>query len=181
MNKNEKKFLETLNEKVNQDMNFSEISNNINYEKYKKEEKMFKLPKKFILAVTSFVFVLILMFVIISLPNNSNVDLNKHVLMSASEKIEVNNKQLKEDLEYQEFVAKLQLFSAKLSVAVYNDNKKSENLCISPVSIYMALAMTISNADGIAKNELLEAVGVTEDEVNNFTKYLLPIRENDVS
>lgn len=101
--------------------------------------------------------------------NKNPVD---YVLVKAHEKLELKDLELNVNAEYQEFIKKLQLFSAKLSVAAYKDSDKSQNLCISPVSIYMALAMTITNANGVAKEELLNAVGVTEDEVNNFTKYL---------
>ena len=112
----------------------------------------------------------------ITLPNNktgnSNTNFDDYVLVKAAEKVELKDLGLNGNTGYQEFIQKLQVFSAKLSVAAYKDSDKNENLCISPVSIYMALAMTITNASGVAKEELLNAVGVTEDEVNNFTKYL---------
>ena len=104
--------------------------------------------------------------------DNPNVSLGSNVLMKASEKVDIAEMELHVNSQYQEFVRKLQVFSAKLSVSAYKDSDKSKNLCISPVSVYMALAMTITNANGVAKDELLNAVGVTEEEVNNFTKYL---------
>lgn len=106
--------------------------------------------------------------------NNGDTDkiFEGHVLAKANGKVDINELELNVDESYQEFVRKLQVFSAKLTVAAYNDSDKNENLCISPVSVYMALAMTITNANGEAKEELLNAVGVTIDEVNNFTKYL---------
>ena len=103
---------------------------------------------------------------------NPNVNLDSNVLMKASEKVDIDEMELNVNSQYQEFVRKLQVFSAKLSVSAYKDSDKNENLCISPVSVYMALAMIITNANGVAKDELLNAVGVTEEEVNNFTKYL---------
>ena len=103
---------------------------------------------------------------------NSNTNFDDYVLVKATEKVELNDLGLNGNTEYQEFIRKLQVFSAKLCVAAYKDSDKRKNLCISPISIYMALAMTITNANGVAKEELLNAVGVTEDEVNNFTKYL---------
>lgn len=104
--------------------------------------------------------------------DNPNVSLGSNVLMKASEKVDIAEMELHVNSQYQEFVRKLQVFSAKLSVSAYKDSDKSKNLCISPVSVYMALAMTITSANGVAKDELLNAVGVTEEEVNNFTKYL---------
>ena len=112
----------------------------------------------------------------IKTPNNktdkTNINLDNNILMKASEKVYIDDTELNVNAQYQEFVRKLQVFSAKLSVAAYKDSDKSKNLAVSPVSVYMALAMTITNADGVAKEELLNAIGVTEDEVNNFTKYL---------
>jgi serpin B len=104
--------------------------------------------------------------------DNSQVDLDSYVLMSAAEKVKIDNMEPSVNDSYQEFLRKLQIFSAKLSVSAYKDSDKTKNLCISPISVYMALAMTITNASGVAKDELLNAVGVTEDEVDNFTKYL---------
>ena len=93
------------------------------------------------------------------------------LLMNAGEKVNLKNFN-PETLEYQSFLDKLELFSAKLSTSIYNKSDKNENLCISPVSIYMALAMTIGSASETAKQELLSAIGLTDTEVNNFTKYL---------
>ena len=98
-------------------------------------------------------------------------DLSEGLLMSAAEKVNLKNFDSKDE-EYQAFLNKLEVFSAKLSTSIYKKSDKVENLCISPVSIYMALAMAIASSGGEAKNELLNAVGLTENEVNNFTKYL---------
>ena len=79
---------------------------------------------------------------------------------------------LRNSEEYKSFMEKLELFAFKLTVEIYNDTNKTSNLSISPVSIYMALAMAISGSNGTTKNEMLDAVGVTEEEVLEFTKYL---------
>ena len=79
---------------------------------------------------------------------------------------------LRNSEEYKSFMEKLELFAFKLTVEIYNDTNKTSNLSISPISIYMALAMAISGSDGATKNEMLDAVGVTEEEVLEFTKYL---------
>ena len=133
------------------------------------------MRKIFQLLIISICFISICACKVETLDNvtdNTEINLESNVLMKASEKVDINENTLNENTQYQEFIRKLQVFSAKLSVATYKDSDKSENLCISPVSVYMALAMTITNANGVAKEELLAAVGVTEDEVNNFTKYL---------
>ena len=73
---------------------------------------------------------------------------------------------------YEEFIEKLDTFAAKLTYEVYADSNKQSNICISPVSVYMALALATECADGETRDEILNAVGVTYDEVKNFTKLL---------
>lgn len=68
------------------------------------------------------------------------------------------------------FLDKLDSFSHKLSVEIYNDYEG--NYLISPVSIYMGLAMVIECTSGDTREEILDVVGVTYDEVKNFTKYI---------
>ena len=97
--------------------------------------------------------------------------LSEGLVMEAAEKVKLKNFNLADE-KYQTFLNKLELFSAKLSVSLYKTSNKIENLSVSPVSIYMALAMAIGSSSGEAKIELLNAVGLTEDEVNTFTKYL---------
>lgn len=102
---------------------------------------------------------------------------NDYVLRNAGEKVDI--KDVKDSAEYQSFIEKLQLFSAKLSVSAFNRNDISTNLCISPVSVYMALAMVITSSSEEVQEEFLNAVGVTLDEVNNFTKYLYSYLKNE--
>ena len=73
---------------------------------------------------------------------------------------------------YEEFIEKLDLFAAKLTYEIYADSNKRSNICISPVSVYMALALATECANGETREEILNAVGVTYDEVKNFTKVL---------
>ena len=73
---------------------------------------------------------------------------------------------------YEEFIDKLDAFAAKLTYEVYADSNKQSNICISPVSVYMALALATECANGETRDEILNAVGVTYDEVKNFTKVL---------
>ena len=73
---------------------------------------------------------------------------------------------------YEEFIDKLDAFAAKLTYEVYADSNKQSNICISPVSVYMALALATECANGETRDEILSAVGVTYDEVKNFTKVL---------
>ncbi len=93
----------------------------------------------------------------------------KQALAYAAEEIDLLNYDYEKE-SYKEFLNKLDAFAAKLSYEVYADSDKESNLCISPVSVYMALATECAN--GETRDEILNAVGVTYDEVKNFTKIL---------
>ena len=92
-------------------------------------------------------------------------------LKSASAANEISNKNVSES-DINKFIDKLDLFSAKLTVSLYKNSDKNTNICISPISVYMALAMAIECANGETKEEMLNAVGVTYEEVLNFTEHL---------
>ena len=98
-------------------------------------------------------------------------DSGKKQLALAANPIEVNHSDSQQD-GYEEFLDKLDAFAAKLTYEIYSDSDKQSNVCISPVSVYMALALATECADGETRDEILNAVGVTYDEVKNFTKFL---------
>lgn len=98
-------------------------------------------------------------------------DPGKKQLALAANPIEVNHSDSQQD-DYVEFLDKLDDFAAKLTYEIYSDSDKQSNICISPVSVYMALALATECADGETRDEILNAVGVTYDEVKNFTKLL---------
>ena len=95
----------------------------------------------------------------------------KHTLALAAPKINANYKDYTAD-DYVEFLDKLSAFSAKLTAEVYADTAGTKNFVISPVSVYMALALATECASGETRDQILNAVGVTYDEVQSFTKYL---------
>ena len=95
----------------------------------------------------------------------------KYKLKSASAPSDISYKET--NLEgVSEFMNKLDFFSAKLTVSLYKDSDKNTNICVSPISVYMALAMAIECASGQTKEEMLNAVGVTYEDVLKFTGYL---------
>ena len=95
----------------------------------------------------------------------------KYSLALAAEAMKVGYSDAKQD-GYEGFIEKLDVFAAKLTYEVYEESNKQTNLCISPVSVYMALALATECASGETRDEILNAVGVTYDEVKNFTKVL---------
>lgn len=180
---NEKDLINKVNELEVKD-DFEKINNEINYQKYTtKKHNMFNFRIALVPIICCVLLLLIIPFLFLNGDDSSSgentgdvvetpVVQNDGLLYKAADKADLANLNLLDNREYQEFVRKIQLFSARLSVAIYRDSKIDENLCISPISVYMALAMVISSSNGVAQEELLSAVGVTEKEVNDFTKYL---------
>jgi len=99
------------------------------------------------------------------------VNPENYSLALAAKAMEVKHSDAKQE-GYEEFIDKLDAFAAKLTYEVYADSNKQSNICISPVSVYMALALATECANGETRDEILNAVGVTYDEVKNFTKVL---------
>lgn len=98
-------------------------------------------------------------------------DYKNNSLASAAEKMSVSYSDARQD-GYVEFLEKLERFAAKLTYEVYSGGEKQSNVCISPISVYMALALATECAGGETRAEILDAVGVSYDEVISFTKYL---------
>ena len=101
-------------------------------------------------------------------------------LALASEAFDVKYSDSEQE-EYKEFIEKLDAFAAKLTYEVYADSNKQSNICISPVSVYMALALATECSNGETREEILNAVGVTYDEVKNFTKLLYAFSNREYS
>ena len=117
--------------------------------------------------IISLILVLTMCFAITSCAVNPE----NYSLALAAKAMEVKHSDAKQE-GYEEFIDKLDAFAAKLTYEVYADSNKQSNICISPVSVYMALALATECANGETRDEILNAVGVTYDEVKNFTKVL---------
>lgn len=83
-----------------------------------------------------------------------------------------NNTNYSKD-DYSSFLNKLSLFGADFSEKYYNYYEVDNNLSISPISLYMALSLATECANGDTREELLNAMGITYEEVNEFTSILL--------
>ncbi|MBQ7323467.1 MAG: hypothetical protein IJW96_02760 [Clostridia bacterium] len=107
-----------------------------------------------------------------------SVNPGKYAVALSAGKISVK---LQGDMQekYEEFVDKLDAFAAKLTYEVYADSEKQSNICISPVSVYMALALASECANGKTREEIVNAVGVTYEEVKDFTKFLYALSNRD--
>ena len=117
--------------------------------------------------IISLILILTMCFAISSCAVNPE----NYSLALAAKAMEVKHSDAKQE-GYEDFIDKLDAFAAKLTYEVYADSNKQSNICISPVSVYMALALATECANGETRDEILNAVGVTYDEVKNFTKVL---------
>lgn len=101
--------------------------------------------------------------------SSCTVNTDKYALAFAAKAVDVKYSDSQQD-GYVAFIDKLDAFAAKLTYEIYADSDHVSNICISPVSVYMALALAAECANGATRDEILRAVGVTYDEVKNFTR-----------
>lgn len=88
--------------------------------------------------------------------SSCSVELGDYTIAYASDAIDVDYSDYRQE-GYAEFLDKLDAFSAKLTYEVYADGDKKTNICISPVSVYMALALATECANGETRDEILNA------------------------
>lgn len=163
----------SLNKKIKKDefisLDYNRIKDDVRETiEFKYERKTYTLFHKYLkLSIVTIVVVFIGLFSIIMLGGNSNQFLK--VAAATRQQVSYNDTQ---DEEYIKFLNQLNLFSSKLSEEIYNNNKTEENYVISPVSIYMALAMCIESGSDEVREELLNALGMTYEEVYKYTKVL---------
>lgn len=98
-------------------------------------------------------------------------NLKKYALQFADEEVSLSGFD-KNAEDYKAFLRKISMFSSKLTFEVNRRNEGKGNFAISPISVYMTLAIACECADGETRQEILDAVGVTYEEVAGFTKYL---------
>ena len=117
-------------------------------------------------------FVLMISLFILTACSSKNEDAefnSKYELVKAEVKHDINYSEFTKE-DYLTFKKKLENFSFQLTEALYQESKG--NFVVSPVSIYMALAMCVECSNNGTKNELLNALGMTYDEVLKYTKYI---------
>ena len=130
------------------------------------------MMKKFILGI------LITIFMFFGTSCMGNTD-QKFILKPAGAKYSYNYTDIKDE-GYINFINKLESFYAKLSANTYTAFKdETDNMCVSPVSIYMALALTIECSNNNTRQEILDAIGVTYEEVKNYTKIIYSQLNNE--
>ena len=106
--------------------------------------------------------------------------LEKNAVALAAQKQDTNYKDL-QDEGYKTFLLKVQSFSAHLTAEMTEKYGKDDNFVISPISVYMGLALACECAVGETREEILDAVGVTYDEVNKYTSKLYAYANKEYS
>lgn len=130
------------------------------------------MVKKFVLCI----FIAIFLFLGGSCSNNSD---QQFLQKEAFEKVKLSYEERKEE-GYVNFLNKLNNFQANLSEELYLEfGEKYENICVSPASIYMALALVTECANENTRTEVLNAMGMTYEEVKTYTKKLYALLNNE--
>ncbi len=73
-------------------------------------------------------------------------------------------------LKFNEFVDKVDKFSNKIATTI--GISQSENSAVSPLSIFMAMSMAATSANGDTREEILNMLGLSIEELNNNILYL---------
>lgn len=94
----------------------------------------------------------------------------KSTLLGQSKEVEsVDYSKLGTD-EYKAFKKSVETFAADFAAYSYRDYKKKNNFAVSPISVYMALALSSECAAGDTRREILDALGVTHQQLKtNFS------------
>lgn len=71
--------------------------------------------------------------------------------------------------EYKAFKNSVEAFASDFAAYTYADYDNQDNFAVSPISVYMALALTAECANGDTRQEILNALGVTYEQLQaNF-------------
>ncbi len=101
-----------------------------------------------------------------------SVDYKPYSVALAANEMEVTYSDYTDE-NYSAFMSLFAEFSAILSEELYDEfGENGGNICFSPVSIYMALAMAAECAKGETRQEILDALGMSYEEVSEFTRVL---------
>lgn len=104
---------------------------------------------------------------------------DNYLMMPAGEKYKLSYIEKNEE-GYLKFLDKLNDFSSVLSEELYlTFGRKYENICVSPISIYMALALVTECANQNTRMEILNALGMSYEEVKTYTKKLFASMNNE--
>ena len=107
-------------------------------------------------------FVMLLLMVSCS-KANSNIDDSDNDNKDISLKQEESNKRLQ----------KLSSFSADFTISAYNQYKTKDKFVVSPLSVFMGLAMIGNSTQDTSSQQIYNALDLTHSEANSLAKELL--------
>lgn len=113
---------------------------------------------------------LIIVILCFSMLSSCMPNLKKYIIEYASTKTEITE-EIYEDEEFVSFLNKMNSFALEMTSSIANSSASNDNYCISPVSIYMSLAIACECSNGQTKQEILDALGITYEQMKEYTKY----------
>ena len=78
--------------------------------------------------------------------------------------------------EYDKFIDTLNTFSSRITEdSIIEFNEENKNFSVSPLSLYMALSLVVECSNGDTRQEILDEMGLTYEQVSTFTKTLFEL------
>lgn len=171
-------FNDEINNIVKIEPNFNDISNKIEYKTNKNYKKNYRWYLCFSLVL---VIIIGITIPIINFTASVNSNLNPNyenlgydnTAVSSIMKRKQLNSFTDDNPNYSTFQDKLRSFSYKISEEYYNNINNTDNLCMSPLSIYMALSMLSEATYGNSRNEILNALCMEYSDISDNTSTLI--------
>lgn len=151
-------------------LDYERIKEEVNINIPTLENTEVKLKPRFLKFGISVLMVLIISVVSIIVISGRNSS-NKYIVYGAENKNNFTYTDYSSE-GFNNFLEKLNMFSANLSEGIYEQYNENENYIISPISIYMALAMCVEASNQNTREQLLNALDMTYEEVNQYASYL---------
>lgn len=97
-------------------------------------------------------------------------NLRKYIAVDANDPIDFDPSTI-EDENYNKFLRKINGLAMDLSYSISKTRENGENFVISPAAVYISLAAACESAKGETREQILSALGMTYEEVIEYTKY----------
>ena len=186
MKKIEEEFLKELDATNSNQKSFEDIKDKIDVERFrKKKQKPKKILYRVLGLVAAFVFLIAitipsaLYYTLLGGHSNGNGSnqLGKPPVVKALSYEE------RQKASYNDLKASAELFASQFAAAVQRD-EQGKNFAVSPMSVYMALAMCAECTAGETRSELLKALNVTypvlEGQFDTFYRGVIAEYKGDV-
>lgn len=98
-------------------------------------------------------------------------NLKKYVVEYGSSPVAISDDEAQNEA-YIDFLNKVNDFALKMNDSISEQNAGINNFCLSPVAIYMSLAVACESSNGETRQEILDALGITYEQLYAYTRYL---------